>query len=72
MSSRIRCCSSCLALHRAAGGGSASVCVNRGEVRMVCLCVCMNVVRCQVRVGVCGSIFISGCQGGDTLMNGAE
>lgn len=34
--------------------------------------VCVNVVRCQVRVGVCGSIFISGCQGGDTLMNGAE
>lgn len=34
--------------------------------------VCVNTVRCQVRVGVCGSIFISGCQGGDTLMNGAE
>lgn len=34
--------------------------------------VCANVVRCQVRVGVCGSIFISGCQEGDTLMNGAE
>ena len=44
----------------------------------VCVCVrvrgdmCVNVVHCQVRVGVCGSIFISGCQGGDTLMNGAE
>lgn len=43
-----------------------------GEGGMVCMCVCVNVVRCQVRVGVCGSIFISGCQGGDTLMNGAE
>lgn len=34
--------------------------------------VCVIAVRCQVRVGVRGSIFISGCQGGDTLMNGAE
>ena len=47
----------------------------------VCVCarvrggrcdVCVNVVRRQVRVGVRGTIFISGCQEGDTLMNGAE
>lgn len=59
-----------------AGGGSKSVCVrvcvHGGDGGMVCMYVCVNVVRCQVRVGVCGSIFISGCQGGDTLMNGAE
>lgn len=48
-----------------------SVCVYGGE-GVWCVCACVSVVCCQVRVGVCGSIFISGCQGGDTLMNGAE
>ena len=49
----------------------------------VCVCVLImcvweresekaSAVHCQVLVGGCGSIFISGCQGGDTLMNGAE
>lgn len=52
-------------------GGNMSVCVFGGEGGYG-VCVCVNVVRCQVRVGVCGSIFISGCHGGDTLMNGAE
>lgn len=61
----------CLVLHRGAGGGS-SLCMGLRGVWCVCARVCANVVRCQVRVGVCGSIFISGCQGGDTLMNGAE
>lgn len=61
----------CLVLHRAAGGDRMNVCMwVRGG--MVCMCVCVNVLLCQVRVGVCGSIFISGCQRGDTLMNGAE
>lgn len=51
---------------RACVGG---VCVQGGAVYMH---VYVKARRCQVRVGVCGSIFISSCQGGDTLMNGAE
>lgn len=56
-----------LVLRDGVGGGGRGW---GGTVRSVD--VCAKVVRCQVRVGVCGSIFISGCQEGDTLMNGAE
>lgn len=59
--------------HRAAGGGGMSVCASRGgEGGIVCtysVCECGALPGAS---GVCGSIFISGCQGGDTLMNGAE
>lgn len=59
----------CSVLCRGALGGEMGV---WWDWVCVCVYVCVNVVCCQVRVGVRGSIFISGCQGGDSLMNGAE